>query len=228
MHVSGGRMGKIIVIEGTDGSGKRTQAEKLYERLKTEGKDVMMHSFPTYDSASCGPVKMYLNGEFGTDMQVDAYQASILYATDRLCTYLAEYKKFYENGGILILDRYVTANMLHQASKLGSREEIDKFLDWVEELEFNTLKLPKPDKVIYLDVPLDIRHVLATSRGAYKSGKARDIHEENEEHMSKAYKNGKYVTEKYNWQVITCANNTGMRTMDDIHNEIYNNVINMI
>jgi len=215
-------MGYVVVIEGTDGSGKHTQTKALFERLVREGKNVKMQSFPNYDSASTGPVKMYLSGEFGTDNDVDAYQASVMYATDRLCTFLKEYKEFYDNGGILIFDRYVTANILHQTGKLRDREKAEEFLEWLDALEFGKLKLPRPDTVIYLDVPLEVSHKLAVARGDYKSGATKDILEENLEHMQWSYDNGKYVSNKYGWNVINCTNNNEMRSIEDIHNEIYN------
>ena len=215
-------MGYVIVIEGTDGSGKHTQTEALYNRLKRDGANVIMQSFPNYDSPSASAVKMYLGGEFGDDKQVDAYQASIMYATDRLCTFLKSLKDFYDNGGIIVFDRYVTANILHQAGKIKDRKEVDEFLDWLDALEFGKLKLPRPNTVIYLDVPLDVSHALAVARGEYKTGTIRDIHEEDIEHMQRAYNNGKYVTQKYGWNVINCAKENQMRTIEDIHEEIYN------
>jgi len=142
-------VGFVVVIEGTDGSGKHTQTEALFNRLKEENYNVKMFSFPNYDSPSSSAVKMYLNGELGSSNDVDAYQASILYATDRLCTYLSELKDFYENGGIIVFDRYVTANILHQAGKIDDRDEVDKFLKWLDDLEFGTLKLPRPNTVIF-------------------------------------------------------------------------------
>lgn len=219
-------MGYIIVIEGTDGSGKRTQTEKLYNRLLSEGYNVRMQSFPNYDSPSASPVKMYLNGEFGSDdKSLDAYQASSLYAVDRLCTYNKDLKNFYENDGIIIFDRYVESNMLHQAGKIRDEVETDKFLDWLDELEFGTLKLPRANKVIFLDVPVEISMNLAKARGEYKSSTEKDIHESSEGHLLNAYNSGKFVSKKYNWEVIDCVYNGEIRAIDDIAEKIYSRVI---
>ncbi|MBE5739067.1 MAG: thymidylate kinase [Clostridiales bacterium] len=219
-------MGYIIVIEGTDGCGKQTQTTKLYERLVGLGYNVMRQSFPAYDSASSGPVKMYLGGELGSsDMSLDAYQASSLYAVDRLCTYYKDLKGFYENGGVILFDRYVSSNMLHQAGKIRDRVEVDKFLEWLDALEFGTLKLPRPDRVVFLDVPVEISFKIASAREEQKNGKAKDIHELNPEHLQRSYESGKYVAEKYGWTTIPCVEGDGLRTIDSIHADIFDAVI---
>ncbi len=219
-------MGYIIVIEGTDGCGKQTQTTKLYERLVEEGYSVMRHSFPAYDSPSSGPVKMYLNGEFGaSDMSLDAYQASSLYAVDRLCTYNKSLKEFYEQGGIIVFDRYVSSNMLHQAGKIADLAERDRYLDWLDNLEFDTLKLPRPNKTIFLEVPVEISYKLAAARTENKNGKEKDIHELSPDHLERAYSSGKYVASKYHWETIHCSNGDNLRAIDDIHNDIYNCII---
>ena len=218
------RKGYVIVIEGTDGCGKQTQTRALYEKLISKGYSVRVQSFPNYDSPSASPVKMYLGGEFGGEKDVDPYQASSLYAVDRLCTYLKDLKGFYEKGGIILFDRYVQSNMLHQAGKIGDREEVNKFLEWLDNLEFETLKLPRPNKVIYLDVPLEISQALAKARGSLKAGTAKDIHEADEGHMRRAYESGKYVREKYGWDVINCTENGQIKSIEDISDIIWSRV----
>lgn len=219
-------MGYIIVITGTDGSGKQTQTEKLFTRLKSEGYNIIKQDFPNYSSSSCAPVKMYLSGEFGeSDMSLDAYQASSLFSIDRLCTYNKTLRDHYEQGGIIIFDRYVESNMLHQAGKIADIEARDQFLDWLDDFEFGKLKLPRADKIIFLDVPVDISLSLARAREGLKNQSEKDIHENNTEHMYKAYESGKYVCNKYNWETIDCVKNGEMRTIDDIAEEIYNRVI---
>ena len=164
-------MGYIIVIEGTDGSGKQTQSIKLYERLKSEGYSVIRQSFPNYESDSSAPVKMYLGGQLcKSASELDAKQTSVLFAVDRLCTYMKELKEHYEAGGIIILDRYTQSNMLHQAGKIHDRYERDKFLDWLDKFEFEELKLPRADKVIFLDVPPEVSMRLAHERSNLKAG----------------------------------------------------------
>lgn len=213
--------GKFIVIEGTDGCGKKTQSKLLCERLEQSGKNCIIQSFPNYDSPACGPVKMYLNGNFGNINCFDAYQANSLYAVDRLCT-MALLAPHIENGGSIVFDRYVESSMLHQAALIDDLEERDKFLDYVNNFEFEILKLPKPDLVIFLDVPISISKKLADSRGEYKSGNKKDILEEDVSHLGKAYKSGKYVAEKFGWTQINCINLEGnLKSIDEISDEIY-------
>lgn len=214
-------MGYIIVIEGTDGSGKQTQSVKLYEKLKIQGYNVMRQSFPNYDSNSSAPVKMYLGGELcerASDM--DAYQTSSLFAVDRLCTYMKDLKLHYDAGGIIILDRYTQSNMLHQAGKIHDVVERDKFLEWLDKFEFEELKLPRADKVIFLDVPPEVSMRLANERAGLKAGTKQDIHEQDSNHLIDAYNSGKYVAKKYNWTVIDCTNDSKIKTIEEIHNLI--------
>jgi len=219
-------MGYILVITGTDGCGKQTQAEKLFTRLKDEGYNIIKQSFPNYDGAGCAPVKMYLGGEFGeSDMSLDAYQASSLFSIDRLCTFNKDLKDFYNNDGIILFDRYVESNMLHQAGKISDIAERDKYLDWLDDFEFEKLKLPRANKIIFLDVPVEISLEMARARETLKNQSEKDIHENNNEHMYKAYASGKYVCNKYDWETINCVENGKMRTIDDIADEIYNRVI---
>jgi len=218
-------MGYIIVIDGTDGCGKQTQTKALFDRLKQNGYKVMTTSFPNYDSPSSAPVKMYLGGEFGDANSMDARQASVLYAVDRLCTYKKSLEDFYNAGGIIVLDRYVQANMLHQAGKIESREEVDKYLEWLDELEFNNLKLPRANKVIFLDMPIEASRKLMIERGIHKTGTKKDIHEQDPEHMIKAYNSGKYVSEKFGWTVVRCVNeNNQVKSIEEISNMIWETV----
>ena len=213
--------GKFIVIEGTDGSGKKTQAKILCEKLNEAGINCIVQSFPNYDSPACTPVKMYLNGEFGDIGCLDAYQANSLYAVDRLCTMMG-LKDHIENGGSIVFDRYVESTMLHQAALIENQEERDKFLDYVNDFEFGKLKLPKPDLVIFLDVPVAVSKKLADSRGEYKSGNKKDILEQDVSHLTKAYNSGKYVANKYGWTQISCLNESGnLKSIEEISNDIF-------
>lgn len=215
-------MGYIVVIEGTDGCGKQTQTSKLHDRLVEMGYSVKRQSFPAYSSPSSGPVKMYLGGELGSnDMSLDAYQASSLYAVDRLCTYYKDLKDFYDAGGIILFDRYVSSNMLHQAGKISDLNERDKFLKWLDELEFDTLKLPRANKTIFLDVPVEISYKLASARAEQKSGEKKDIHELSPDHLQRSYEAGKYVADKYGWTVIPCTDGEQLRSIEDIHEDIF-------
>ena len=220
-------MGKIICIDGTDGCGKQTQTTLLYEAFQKMGYKVYRKSFPNYESRSSEPVKMYLGGAFGDNANCfDAYQASSLFAVDRLCTYHAEIKEHYENDEIIILDRYVSSNMLHQAGKIHDLRERDRFLDWLNRLEFTELKLPKPDIVLFLDVPVETSKRLADQRGELKNNEKKDIHEQDKHHLEDAYESGKYVARKYGWQTINCVDNIGnLLSREEIHNKILEAIV---
>ncbi|MBQ7880793.1 MAG: thymidylate kinase [Clostridia bacterium] len=222
-------MGYIIVVEGTDGSGKQTQATKLCERLLAEGVDVVKHSFPSYDSPSSGPVKMYLGGQLCKSAdELDAYQTSALFAVDRLCTYQKDLKEHYESGGVIVLDRYTQSNMLHQAGKIHNREQRDKILAWLDNFEFNELKLPRANKVIFLNIPPEVSKRLANARADLKAGTKQDIHEQDTQHLIHAYNSGRYVASKYNWDIVDCMQGDNLKTIDQISDEIFDIVSNSL
>ena len=211
---------RLIVIEGTDGSGKKTQADLLLKYLQSKGENVIGQSFPNYENPACAGVKMYLNGDFGDANSLTAYQANALYAVDRLCT-MEKHKKHIADGGCIIFDRYVQSTMLHPAGLIPDLAERDKFLEYVDNFEFNILKLPRPDVVIFLDIPVEFSKKLADARAAYKSGNEKDIYEADVNHLKNAYNAGKYVAEKYGWLIIQCLDNDGnLKTIDQIHKEI--------
>ena len=215
------KKGKIIVIEGADGSGKQLQSQLLFKALEEKGEKVKLQSFPNYQSASSAPVKMYLGGELSaTANEIDAYQSSVLFAVDRLCT-MKQLENFINDGGTLILDRYVQSNMFHQACKIIDEKECDKFLDWINNFEFGLLKLPKPDVVFFLDVPPQVSKKLREERNINKNGQKTDIHETDQEHLIKAYNTGIKVSEKFRWQKIHCVdNNNNIETPNTIHKKI--------
>ena len=146
--------GKLIIIEsGSDASGKATQSQRLYERLIQEGKKCLKITFPDYDSDSSALVKMYLNGDFGKNPSaVNPYISSTFYAADRYASYKTKWGEFYNNGGIIISDRYTTSNMVHQAAKIVDLDKKIKYLDWLYDLEFEKFQLPVPDLVIFLSI----------------------------------------------------------------------------
>ena len=214
--------GIIISIEGTDGAGKHTQQQLLMKDLKEQGYSVLDQSFPHYDSDSSAPVKMYLAGEFGKDSNsLNAYQASVLYAVDRMCTYQKDLKEHYENGGILLFDRYVQSNFIHQCSKIDDMQEKLKFIKWEEELEYDTLGLPKPDLIFFIEMPVEKSIELARARADYKNGQTKDIHEEDTEYLSKSYNNGLTLAKELGWNLIHCLDENGnLKTIESIHEEI--------
>lgn len=218
--------GKIFVIEGSDGSGKGTQSELLFNVLKNRGFNVRKISFPNYNSDSSALVKMYLNGEFGNNpLDISPYAASSFYAVDRYSSYKKDWGKFYEDGGILIMDRYVQSNMIHQTVKIKNLKEKDLFLDWVWHYEFNLLGLPVPDKVLFLDVPPSISFSLMENRENKITGEAKkDIHESNFKFLADSYNNLNYLVSKYKWDVISCTHEGRMKSIEDIHTLILNTI----
>ncbi len=215
-------MGKVIVIEGSDGSGTATQTKLLYEKLVSEGKKVRMVSYPNYESPSSALVKMYLGSEFGSDPYgVNAYVASSFYAVDRFASYLKDWKAFYEGGEdhLVICDRYVTSNMLHQMAKLNSASEKDKFLDWEYDFEFVKGGLPVPDYVFFLDVKPEVTFQLMKDRENKITHEAqKDIHEANGEFLVRSYENSVILREKYGWISVECCDAQGkMKSIEEIH-----------
>lgn len=211
--------GKLIVIEGLDGSGKATQARLLFEELLKVGKAVRKVSFPDYASDSSALVKMYLNGEFGTDpSDVNAYAASTFYAADRFASYKKDWGKFYEEGGLIIADRYTTSNAIHQCSKLD-KESWDEFLDWLFQFEYQLLGIPAPDEVIYLQADTAVSQKLMTGRYEGDESK-KDIHESNLNYLNRSRMAAEYCKDKLGWKVISCVTQGTMRPIEDIHAEI--------
>ncbi len=216
-------LGKLIVIEGTDSSGKKTQAKKLYKRLVKEGYNAIKIEYPNYSSDSSALIKMYLNGNFGKDPEdVNAYVASTFYAVDRFASFKTEWSKFYEDGGIIIADRYTTSNMVHQASKIENLEERDKYLKWLWELEFVKFELPIPNQVFFLNMPPSASSKLMENRKNKFTGKdKKDIHENNQDHLQKSYDNACRIAHQYKWHEIDCTNNNSLKSINEIHNDIY-------
>jgi dTMP kinase len=215
--------GKLIIIDGSDGSGKATQTARLYERLKNEGLKVRKVEFPNYNSDSSALIKMYLNGQFGTDPNdVNPYAASTFYAVDRFASYKTEWKSFYDEGGIILCDRYTTSNMIHQAAKIQDPEEKYKFLDWLWDYEFNLFKLPVPDCVVFLNMPWEYsRRLMEERNNKFTGSSTKDIHERNNSYMEVSYKNALAVAEKYSWKKVNCTEGNRVRSIEELHDEIY-------
>ena len=216
------KKGLIISIEGTDGAGKHTQQQLLLNDLKDLGYDVVDQAFPNYDSDSSAPVKMYLAGEFGKDSSsLDAYQASVLYAIDRMCTYKKSLESHYNDGKIILFDRYVQSNFIHQCSKIDDMEDKLKFIAWEENLEYDTLKLPKPDLIFFIEMPVEKSLELARARAEYKTGESKDIHEEDTTYMTKSYNNGLSLAKQLGWNIVHCVDKqNNIKSIEEIHKEI--------
>lgn len=220
--------GKLYVIEGVDGSGKATQTELLYQALLAQGKTVRKVSFPDYDSPSSSLIKMYLNGEFGTDPQdVNAFATSVFFAVDRFASFRKDWKTFYDEGGIIIADRYVTSNLVHQAGKIADAAEKERYIHWLNELEYGIFGLPKPDCVIFLDMPPAYSLKLRQERNALKQGLTQDIHEADQTYLQNAYDNAIGIAKHQAWHTISCVANEQIRTIEDIHAEIVQTIENM-
>ncbi len=219
-------MGRLIVIDGVDASGKETQTRLLYEKLKASGRSVKMISFPAYDNPSSTLVRMYLHGDFGKNPEdVNAYAASSFFAADRYASYKQDWGKDYESDTIIIADRYVSSNMIHQASKIKSEQEKSEFMEWLDDFEYNRYGLPKPDITLFLDMPVEWGQKLMKERANKIDGRAqKDIHERNCEYLLKSYDTAVNAAKKYGWKRISCVDEKGIRPVEDIHNEILTEV----
>lgn len=213
--------GKLIVIEGLDGSGKATQAQKLFEKLKEQGKQIIKVSFPDYNSNSSALVKMYLNGEFGSDPnQINPYAASSFYAIDRFASYTKNWKNFYLDDGTVIADRYTTSNAIHQCAKLP-KEQWKDFINWLFHYEYELLGIPKPYRTLYLRVDPEVSQKLMTKR--YQGNEERkDIHESDLEYLRRSREAADYCAKELGWTLIECVQNGDMRSIEDIAADIFN------
>ena len=211
--------GKLIVIEGLDGSGKGTQAAELAKNLAAGGAPVRKVSFPDYASDSSALVKMYLSGQFGKDPQdVNAYAASTFYAVDRFASFKRDWGGFYEGGGIVVADRYTTSNAVHQCSKLP-QEQWDAFLAWLFDFEYHLLGIPSPDLVVYLSVDPAVSQRLMTGR--YRGDESRkDIHEGNLAYLCRSRLAAEYCSSRLGWRQIECCRGGQMRTVEAIQADI--------
>ena len=216
-------MGKLIVIEGTDGSGKSTQFRLLTDRLESEQVKFQKLVFPQYSEPSSALIRMYLGGEFGKNpSDVNAYAASAFYSVDRYASYRKVWGKWYEEGGLVVSDRYTTSNAVHQTSK-EPEDKREDFLNWLYDFEYDKLGLPRPDLVIYLDVPTDFTEKMLRHRESETNTHA-DIHEQDMQYLATCRRMGRAAAEHYGWTVIRCVRDGAMRSMEDIHEEIYRHV----
>ena len=216
-------MGKLIVIEGTDGSGKSTQFRLLSERLEHDGVAFKHIVFPRYQEESSALIRMYLGGQFGTKpSDVNAYAASSFYAVDRYASYKMDWGQWYEQGGVVLSDRYTTSNAVHQAAKEPGEKQA-AFLNWLYDFEYDKLGLPKPDLTLYLDVPTDFTEKLLRHREQDTNTKA-DIHEKDMAYLATCRESGRAAAAHYGWTVICCVTDGVMRSIEDIHAEIYAHV----
>lgn len=215
--------GKLFVIDGTDGSGKQTQFNKLVEHMESDNIPFMKLSFPRYDNPSSSLVKMYLGGEFGENAkEISPYIASTFYAADRYAAYKQEFEQYYKQGGIILADRYTTANMVHQAGKIEDQQERETFLNWLWDFEFRLYGIPVPTETFFLNMPPEYALKLMENRENKITHEAKkDIHERDKNHIIDSYHAACDLVEKYNWYEVKCIRENSIRTVEDIHEEIY-------
>lgn len=214
-------MGKIIVIEGLDGSGKATQTKLLYEKLLAAGKQVRRLEYPDYDNQSSSLVKMYLGGDFGNKPEdVNAYAASAFYAVDRVASYLQFWKRDYPTDTIFLCDRYATSNIIYQMAKVPETER-DAFIAWQQDFEYDKLGLPRPDAVLYLDVEPEVSQKLMEKRYGGDNSK-KDLHESNLKFLLSCRESALYAAEKCGWKKINCCADGRIKPIEQIEKEIEN------
>jgi dTMP kinase len=220
------KKGLLIVIEGVDGSGKETQSKALYEYFAGKEIEITKVTFPRYDNSSSALVKMYLNGDFGSNPNdINPYAASTFYAVDRYAAFKEELFDFYNNGGIIIADRYTTSNLVHQGGKLKDIDEKKAYMDWVWDLEFVKYGLPVPDVVFYLDIPPEINiKLMAERKNKISNESKKDIHERSLTHLQDSYENALWLIREYRWTPVQCMEGNKLRTIEDIHSEIVKKV----
>lgn len=212
--------GKLIVIEGLDGSGKATQTQMLFDALQERGESVMKVSFPDYESDSSALVRMYLNGGFGSDPNaVNPYAASSFYAVDRYASFVRNWKQFYQAGGTVIADRYTTSNAVHQCAKLPETEWQD-FLQWLFRYEYELLGIPAPDKTVYLRVEPEVSQRLLAKRYDGDASK-KDIHEANQDYLRRARLAADYCAKTLSWRTVECVRDAQMRSAEEIAAEVF-------
>ena len=219
--------GRLIVFEGTDGSGKATQSTLLCDELTRRNIPFRKLEFPRYQEESSALIRLYLGGAFGDKPDdVNAYAASVVYSVDRYASYKQDWGAFYESGGLLIADRYTTSNAVHQTAKLPP-EQRDAFLDWLFDFEYRLLGLPEPTRVLYLDMPTEVTERMMRRRESDTHTTA-DIHERDAEYLRHCRENAAHVVARCGWTRIDCAHGGAPRTIEDIHREVMDRVADLI
>lgn len=208
--------GKLLVLEGTDASGKSTQFERLCQALDERNISYRRLVFPRYQEESSALIRMYLNGKFGSHPDdVNAYTASTFFAVDRYASYQTEWKDYYENGGLILADRYTTSNAVHQASKLEGEEQ-ENYLNWLFDFEYHIMGIPAPDQVFFLDMPTEaVRNLLE-----HRQGKTQDIHEKDIPYLKKCYETASRLADRFGWHRIRCTQGNAIRSIADISDEL--------
>ena len=219
--------GTLIVLEGTDGSGKSTQFAALCRRLEERGIPFQRLVFPQYQEESSALIRMYLGGQFGSrPSDVNGYAASAFYAVDRYASYKKVWGEWYEGGGLVLADRYTTSNAVHQASKVEPEERED-FFRWLYDFEFDKLGLPRPDLVLYLDVPTDATVRMLRARESATNTHA-DIHEQDTDYLRLCRETAGQAADALGWERVECVRDGAMRSIEAIHDEIWSRVARLL
>ena len=215
--------GRLIVLEGIDGSGKSTQYKLLLERLRQDKVEFRSTVFPRYGEESSALIRMYLGGAFGSrPSDVNAFAAGTFYAADRYAAYKQDWGAYYESGGLILADRYTTSNAVHQGCKVPE-SELGDFFNWLYDFEYVRLGLPKPDMVLYLDVDIETSLSRMRSREAATNTKA-DIHEKDTAYLENCLRTGRLAAAHYGWHVIPFMENGREREIREKNDEIYDRI----
>ena len=219
--------GKLIVFEGTDGSGKATQTELLCRELARRDIPFRKLAFPRYDQPSSALIRMYLDGAFGGRAgDVNAYAAASFFAMYRYASYLQDWGGYYASGGLVVADRYTTSNAVHQTVKLPEAQR-RAFLDWLFDYEYRLLELPRPDRVVYLDIPTELTEQMLRRRERETNTHA-DIHERDEAYLRQCRENAAFVVDYCGWTRIDCSSVGKLRCKEDIHDEVWNTLSDLL
>ena len=213
--------GKLIVVEGAcDGIGKTTQYEMLCNHFPNDGQEIVNHHFPSYGTYQGAPVEKYLKGEFGQPNELSPYFINSLYATDRGITWYTNLKQLYEQGKVILLDRYTTSSLIYQSALIEDIEQKKKFIDYVIDFEYRKIGIKEPDNVIFLHAPFDLVTEMRNAR-KQNEGIVNDIHESNLDFMKKVYESAMFIADYLSWDKVQCNDGNKMREIDDIHEEVY-------
>ena len=222
------KVGKIIVIEGAcDGIGKTTQYKMLCDRLREDNIDFVMHHFPSYNTSAGAATESYLRGELGTPSDLSPYFINSLYAVDRGSIWATKLKKEYDEGKIIVLDRYTTSSLIYQSALINNIDDKKEFIDYVCDFEYEKIGIKPPDCVIFLYAPFDIVNDLRLSRQD-NEGVINDIHEKDIKYMKKVYDNAVFVSSYLGWDRIECADENRLKSIESIHEKVYKKVKNVI
>jgi len=220
--------GKLIVLEGScDGIGKSTQYQKLYDRLVSDGYEVIRHHFPSYNTPQGSGVESYLRGDFGNISDLSPCFINSLYAHDRAVTWYSILKKEYEAGKVILLDRYTTSSLIYQTANIDSIEKRQEIVDYLADFEYHKLLIAEPDLVIFLTMPFDLATKLRNLR-KQNDGIINDIHESNLNFMRKVYENSHFIANHFGFEQVDCQNGDDIRSIDDIHEEVYQKCIKIL